>query len=703
MGVPQTTNSSTQTSASIIGGVYSLVPPVPIVGQGVPLQVDSNGNLLVNVAVGGGGGGSGTQYVDGVTQATPTGTVAFGKNPSNILHSISLDAFGNLNVNLAAGSISGGNAAASPTGAVVPVSADYTGFNLGGNLVGVSAANPLPVAQQGSVAVTGAFFQATQPVSLAAAVDVSDRVARLLGHVTVDNASLAVTGSFFQATQPVSLAAAVDVSDRAARLVGHVTVDNASLAVTGSFFQATQPVSLAAAVDVSDRAARLVGVVYGSQGQQLKQTVTNFNAQVELATGATLYDARQIRALTSADVVSVAGTSLVDVTDRSARLLGHVTVDNASLAVTGTFFQATQPVSGTFFQATQPISAASLPLPSGAATDASVTGLQVAQASTTAGEKGPLVQGAVTTAAPTYTTAQTNPLSLTTAGALRVDGSGVTQPVSIAATVSENLAQISGSPVVAAAVGVQKVGIVGNTGASVDSTAAAGAAPTNAVLGSHVFNTTVPAPTAGQAVAQQSDSTGSLLVSLEGRKASYNAAYRLADATAGQLTLTFTFVANTNKQLATIYHAAGATKTVKIHYVSITPSTGALGVFDFEIRPLSATTAPATGNPAITPGKFAQADAAAEATCLALPTTAGSLVAADAPVSGAFEWNSAAAAAIGNPSGLSGEEIVLFSDAMPGVKPLTMRSATAEGYAINGRSTTAVALRFTVRIVFTEE
>lgn len=45
----------------------------------------------------------------------------------------------------------------------------------------------------------------------------------------------------------------------------------------------------------------------------------------------------------------------------------------------------------------------------------------VAQASTTSGQSGPLVQGAVTTAAPTYTTAQTNPLSLTTAGGLRMD------------------------------------------------------------------------------------------------------------------------------------------------------------------------------------------------------------------------------------------------------------------------------------------
>lgn len=44
----------------------------------------------------------------------------------------------------------------------------------------------------------------------------------------------------------------------------------------------------------------------------------------------------------------------------------------------------------------------------------------VAQGSTTSGQSGQLVQGAVTTAAPSYTTAQTSPLSLDTSGSLRV-------------------------------------------------------------------------------------------------------------------------------------------------------------------------------------------------------------------------------------------------------------------------------------------
>jgi hypothetical protein len=88
----------------------------------------------------------------------------------------------------------------------------------------------------------------------------------------------------------------------------------------------------------------------------------------------------------------------------------------------------TQPISGTV--------TANIGTTNGLALDTSVNGILVAQGSTTSGEKGPLIQGAVTTSAPAYTTAQTSPLSLTTAGALRIDGSAVTQPVS--GTVTSN-------------------------------------------------------------------------------------------------------------------------------------------------------------------------------------------------------------------------------------------------------------------------
>lgn len=81
----------------------------------------------------------------------------------------------------------------------------------------------LPAALDGS----GLFKIHEQGTALA---DVSDRAVRLMGHVTVDSVpTTAVTGTFFQGTQPVSIATTVntDPQDRAARLLGHVTVDTA--------------------------------------------------------------------------------------------------------------------------------------------------------------------------------------------------------------------------------------------------------------------------------------------------------------------------------------------------------------------------------------------------------------------------------------------------------------------------------------------
>lgn len=119
-------------------------------------------------------------------------------------------------------------------------------------------------------------------------------------------------------------------SSTANGLVVDVSRVQGSVAVTGTFWQATQPVSIAAAVDVSDRAARLLGVVYGSQAQQLKQTATNYNLATELYTGATAYDARQVRALTASDVVTAAqGTAAASTAPWSVRLSDGTSFYNA--------------------------------------------------------------------------------------------------------------------------------------------------------------------------------------------------------------------------------------------------------------------------------------------------------------------------------------------------------------------------------------
>ena len=59
-------------------------------------------------------------------------------------------------------------------------------------------------------------------------------------------------------------------------------------------------------------------------------------------------------------------------------------------------------------------------------TSLNVTAIGLAQGSTTSGQTGSLIMGAVTTAAPSYTNAQTSPLSLTTTGDLRTVFSNTT-------------------------------------------------------------------------------------------------------------------------------------------------------------------------------------------------------------------------------------------------------------------------------------
>lgn len=127
-------------------------------------------------------------------------------------------------------------------------------------------------------------------------------------------------------------------------------------------------------------------------------------------------------------------TAITNALPAGSNVIGHVITDTGSTtAVTGTVT-----VSGTVTaNAGTNLNTSLLALESGGnlvSIKTNTDNLNLAIASTTSGQKGNLVLGATTTAAPTYTTAQSNPLSLTTGGLLRVDGSGVTQPVSLSST-----------------------------------------------------------------------------------------------------------------------------------------------------------------------------------------------------------------------------------------------------------------------------
>lgn len=121
------------------------------------------------------------------------------------------------------------------------------------------------------------------------------------------------------------------------------------------------------------------------------QTVT-----VVQATGSSLHTVIDSGTITTVSAV----TAITNALPSGSNVIGHVIVDSGSITA----------------NAGTNLNTSALQL------DATGAALNLAQASTTSGQTGPLVQTATTTAAPSYTTAKTNPLSTDTSGNLRVAG-----------------------------------------------------------------------------------------------------------------------------------------------------------------------------------------------------------------------------------------------------------------------------------------
>lgn len=182
----------------------------------------------------------------------------------------------------------------------------------------VGTEHGLLVRQVGSVGVTGTFWQATQPVSIAGTVTVSTpHLSSATDSVTTvpSGAAQPVTGTFWQATQPVS----------------------------GAFFQATQPVSVAGTVAVTPP-----HLASGTDSVTVAGTVAVSSLPGTPAQTADVAAVATSLGTDGATPPTVPGTgvrgwlrSLYD------RLGGTLLVDGSA---------HTQPVSGTFWQATQPVS-----------------------------------------------------------------------------------------------------------------------------------------------------------------------------------------------------------------------------------------------------------------------------------------------------------------------------------------------------------
>jgi len=271
---------------------------------------------------------------------------------------------------------------------------------------------------------------------------------RALDNTPIGNVSDSIKANVTNSTG----ALAVNIQDGG----NSITVDATSLPLpTGAATAALQttqdasintllkPASTLAAVTTLGNITGTVSLPTGASTSSLQTTGNSSLSSIDSKTpalGQALAAASSPVVLTAAQLTTLTPLTTVTVTQATGTNL-HTVIDSGTVAATQSGTWTVQPgntanttawkVDGS--AVTQPISAVSLPLPSGASTSANQTTantslstiastLTLAQGSTTSGQTGSLTLGAVTTAAPTYTTAQTNPLSLDTAGSLRITG-----------------------------------------------------------------------------------------------------------------------------------------------------------------------------------------------------------------------------------------------------------------------------------------
>lgn len=259
------------------------------------------------------------------------------------------------------GGSGGGGGTSSNFGSMFPTAGTAAGASDGTNMqpLLVDGSGFLKIAQQGSVAVTGTFWQATQPVSGAISFIAPQHTICDSGCFqttqpvslasTTVTGSVAVTGTFWQTTQPVSgtfwqttqpvSIASLPALAAGSNVIGHVIVDTApTTAVTGTFWQSTQPVSLASLPALASGSATVgsvkltdgtnTQVVDPCAGQAKVYTPISLTAGATLITGTsakkTYLCAVQLTTATAQNIAIVEGTGTVCATS-TLGLMGGAT------------------------------------------------------------------------------------------------------------------------------------------------------------------------------------------------------------------------------------------------------------------------------------------------------------------------------------------------------------------------------------------
>ena len=573
----------------------------------------------------------------------------------------------------------GGNNAASLTGSAVPTYADYVGFNSGGNLVGVSSGNPLPVTFSGTVAVTQstspwvvsltsttitgtvAVTQSTSPWVTAgnlthnAAVPTTNNIGALVAVASSaaptynagdqvllstdlsGNLRTAITGSFI-ANNNIEEWAGVTLGSPSnyGTSPGAVVVNGVNAFITNTVaVSGTVAISGTVAVTqstspwvVSLTSTTITGTVAVTQstspwvvgGPAASGTTTTgnpvlngavFNTTQPTVTTGQIVDAQAtargaLIVATGVDAFTVAVSGTVAVTQStspwvvsltSTTITGTVAVTQStspwvvsltSTTVTNTVAENLTQVAGTSLGATAVTNFGTAPAAAAvmgvnASIYAGTTGLTATGSSLNANITNTVpvtltsttitgtvavtqstspwvVAGALTNnnAAPTATLTGVLPAIAETAytTVTYTTGDMVLPVTDLHGALNTDLQAVGGTAIVTAAAGVQKVGISGATGVTLDAAQNA-AAPANELVVGGVYNTTIPALTAGNASQFQVDSTGSQLVNTEGKKQTYRVGI-----------VGFTPIASTTSPAVSV--TGSATKTVRILRIRFT-------------------------------------------------------------------------------------------------------------------------------------
>lgn len=508
-----TINAGTAAANSIaVGGVFNSTPLTLTNTQQSSLQVDANGFLKVNVVVGGGGTG-GTASTFGAafpTLGTPVGFTQGG----NFVAATGTS--GNLNVQCANCSGSGASAVDEAT-----FTAGTSVLAPGGGFFQTTAtSNPLTTGQQGMVQMTAqrAFFTNLRNAS---GTEIGTAATPL-------QVSLANTGSNATAVLVTGTGGTFPVSQATAASLNATVVGTGTFAVQAAQSGTWNVTNISGTISLPTGAATSANQpTNAAQGSTTSGQTGNLHLGA-VTTAAPTYTTAQSSPLS----LTTAGALRIDGSGVTQPVSGTVAFSNSTIAVTqatASSLNATVVGTGTFaVQAAQSGTwnvtniSGTVSLPTGASTSA-LQPTNAAQGSTTSGQTGNLHLGAVTTAAPTYTTAQSSPLSLTTSGGLRVDGSGTTQPVSGTVAFSNTTIAVTNAGTFAVqatlqasattAIGKVDPNTIGTWG--IQASTQNSATPTNGGLVLAQFNTTPTTITSGNVSPLQMDNSGNLLVNIK--------------------------------------------------------------------------------------------------------------------------------------------------------------------------------------------